>query len=94
MRRNRSIVSFAVAFALLCTSTSAQTTTRMSVASNGPQGNGHSITASISADGRVVAFTSQASNLLLDDTAKAASILDIDNRLAGYEGEGKISVHP
>ncbi len=43
-------------------------TTRVSVASDGTEGNGASATASISADGRFVAFTSKASNLVPDDT--------------------------
>ena len=45
-------------------------TTRVSVASDGMQGNGDSgdYTLSISADGRYVAFTSEASNLVVGDT--------------------------
>lgn len=43
-------------------------TTRVSVASNGAQGNEGSISPSISADGRYVAFTSYASNLVNGDT--------------------------
>ena len=41
---------------------------RVSVASNGTQGNGLSMSASISADGRYVAFDSEASNLVPGDT--------------------------
>lgn len=44
------------------------TTTRVSVADNGTQGNGSSDTPSISADGRFVAFSSTASNLVSNDT--------------------------
>ena len=44
------------------------TTTRVSVASEGTQGNGYSAWPSISADGRVVAFVAGASNLVSDDT--------------------------
>lgn len=44
------------------------TTTRASVASDGAEANGRSIRASISADGRYVAFASWASNLVPDDT--------------------------
>ncbi len=44
------------------------TTERVSVASDGSQANGHSSSPAISADGRYVAFTSQASNLVPGDT--------------------------
>ncbi|MCG6917677.1 MAG: Ig-like domain-containing protein [Deltaproteobacteria bacterium] len=44
------------------------TTTLVSVDSNGIQGNGDSTLASISADGRYVAFKSQADNLVVGDT--------------------------
>ena len=43
-------------------------TTRVSVASDGAQGNDHSDGPSISADGQCVGFTSYASNLVPDDT--------------------------
>lgn len=43
-------------------------TTRVSVASDGTQGNGDSVTPSISANGRYVTFTSIASNLVPGDT--------------------------
>jgi RHS repeat-associated protein len=43
-------------------------TTRISMASNGTQGNGNSMYPSISADGRYVAFSSVASNLVPGDT--------------------------
>src|SRR4030066_104934 len=43
-------------------------TTRVSVASDGSQGNNYSDWPSISADGRYVAFTSRASNLVCGDT--------------------------
>jgi Tol biopolymer transport system component len=43
-------------------------TTRVSVASDGTQGNDHSGCPSISADGRYVAFESLASNLVPGDT--------------------------
>ena len=41
---------------------------RVSMATNGAQGNNHSDSPSISADGRFVAFTSYATNLVPDDT--------------------------
>ena len=44
------------------------TTERVSIASNGAQGNYYSYDPSISADGRFVAFESAASNLVPDDT--------------------------
>ena len=44
------------------------TTTRISVSSNDEEANGSSTTACISADGRYVAFSSEASNLVSDDT--------------------------
>jgi Tol biopolymer transport system component len=44
------------------------TTTRVSVASDGTQGNGNSGSSVLSADGRYVAFTSAASNLVSGDT--------------------------
>lgn len=46
----------------------AQQTTRVSVRSNGAQGNGDSIIPNISADGRYVVFSSTASNLVVGDT--------------------------
>ena len=50
------------------------TTELVSVATGGTQGNGPSVFPSISADGRFVAFQSQASNLVGDDTNNAADI--------------------
>src|SRR5690606_5426252 len=41
---------------------------RVSVSSNGSQGNGHSTSASISDDGRYVTFESEATNLVAGDT--------------------------
>ncbi|MFO0985006.1 MAG: hypothetical protein U1E76_25295 [Planctomycetota bacterium] len=43
-------------------------TTRVSVSSQGNQGNSYSVTPALSADGRFVAFGSEASNLIPDDT--------------------------
>jgi archaellum component FlaF (FlaF/FlaG flagellin family) len=45
-----------------------RTTTRVSVSSNGVQGNGHSFSPAISADGRYITFDSGASNLISGDT--------------------------
>ncbi len=50
------------------------TTTRVSVDSSGNQGNNYSAAPSISADGRYVAFASDASNLVPDDTNRASDI--------------------
>jgi Tol biopolymer transport system component len=50
------------------------TTERVSIASNGTQGNYYSYDPSISADGRFVAFESAASNLVPDDTN---SLMDV-----------------
>jgi Tol biopolymer transport system component len=52
----------------------AGTTSRVSVASDGTQGNAGSATASISADGRYVAFMSDASNLVPGDTNAAKDV--------------------
>jgi Tol biopolymer transport system component len=49
-------------------------TTRVSVNSLGDEANGHSTRATISADGRYVAFSSTATNLVPDDTNAAADI--------------------
>lgn len=50
------------------------TTTRVSIGSSGDEANGDSGRATISADGRYVAFSSTASNLVADDTNDAADI--------------------
>jgi Tol biopolymer transport system component len=50
------------------------TTTRVSVASNGTQGNGSSVIPSISADGRYVAFESLASSLVPGDTNEVSDV--------------------
>jgi len=52
----------------------AGTTTRVSVGSTGAQGNGDSVNPTISADGRFVAFESQASNLVSGDTNNVADV--------------------
>ena len=56
-----------LALAVLVPPAFAQTTTLVSVASNGVQGNDHSYFSSISTDGRWVAFTSSANNLVSGD---------------------------
>jgi Tol biopolymer transport system component len=57
-------------------------TRRVSVASNGRQGNGTSDWPAISADGRYVAFNSAASNLVASDSNDALDVF-VRDRLAG-----------
>src|SRR5262245_28367323 len=66
----------ALAFAATCVGSlaQAQTTVRVSVDSTGAQGNLDSSFSSISADGRVVAFDSGASNLVTGDTNAASDV--------------------
>lgn len=61
--------------------TIANTTRRISVSSKGIQGNGGSYNPSISADGRYVAFMSNASNLVRGDTNRASDIFVYDTVL-------------
>jgi Tol biopolymer transport system component len=60
----------------------AATTTRISVASNGAQGNGESDEPSISAGGRLVAFSSYASNFAAGDLNENADVFVRDRRSA------------
>jgi Tol biopolymer transport system component len=57
-------------------------TTRVSVASDGTEGNGDSFVGSISADGRYVAFASWASNLVPGDTNGRSDIF-VHDRVTG-----------
>ena len=57
-------------------------TTRISVATDGGQANFASMDASISADGRYVAFVSQASNLVVGDTNGATDVFVHDRQTA------------
>jgi uncharacterized membrane protein len=50
------------------------TTERVSVASNGTEGNGNSARPAISANGRYVTYDSEASNLVPDDTNNASDV--------------------
>lgn len=74
-------------------------TERVSVASDGSQANGHSYYPSLSADGRWVAFQSEATNLVPDDRNGRSDIFVRDRvagtteRLCGVEGNGSSS-HP
>ncbi|MDZ7732595.1 MAG: hypothetical protein U5R31_05265 [Acidimicrobiia bacterium] len=56
------------------------TTTRVSVATDGTQGNDESSEPAISADGRYIAFHSSAGNLVPDDTNGAADVFVRDTR--------------
>ncbi len=58
------------------------TTERASVASDGTQGNGESVTPSISGDGRYVTFTAVASNLVPNDSNNDRDVF-VHDRLSG-----------
>jgi Tol biopolymer transport system component len=66
-------------------------TERISVGPNGVQGNDHSSSPALSADGRFVAFTSQASNLVPGDTNDARDVFVHDRRTGATE---RVSVGP
>jgi tricorn protease-like protein len=55
-------------------------TTQISVATNGGQSNGRSYLPALSADGRYVAFTSDASNLVADDTNGSSDVFVHDRQ--------------
>lgn len=57
-------------------------TTRVSIKTGGAQANGHSTQASLSGDGRFVAFTSTATNLIAGDTNRQSDIF-LHDRLTG-----------
>ncbi|MBI5433774.1 MAG: PD40 domain-containing protein [Planctomycetes bacterium] len=77
-------------------------TTRVSVASGGAQANGSSSAPTISADGRFVAFFSNASNLVAGDTNSASDVFVHDRQSgitsrvsldsAGAQGDGQSAV--
>jgi Tol biopolymer transport system component len=67
-----------------------RTTERVSVASDGTQGNGRSYGAAISTDGRFVAFTSQASNLVADDDNGEADAF-VHDRVTGITERVSVS---
>ena len=58
-------------------------TTRVSVADDGTQGNSYSYFPSISNDGRYVAFVSNASNLVSDDTNDVPDVFVYDQQMGG-----------
>jgi Tol biopolymer transport system component len=67
-------------------------TTRVSVDSNGMQGNGPSYKSSLSADGRFVAFTSDASNLVPGDTNLRSDIF-VHDALTGATARVSVDSH-
>ncbi len=67
----------ALAVSLLTAVAAAQETTRVSVASR-VEANGHSFSPSISADGKIVAFESSASNLVAGDTNGFVDVFFLD----------------
>ncbi len=73
-------VETALSCSLLVASAHAQSTQLMSVSSSGGQGNSWSDAASISADGRYVAFYSEASNLVAGDTNQAQDVFVRDRQ--------------
>lgn len=66
-------------------STSAARTTRVSVSSSAAEGDRPSFTAGISADGRYVAFTSEATNLVAGDTNERQDAFVYDRRTGRTE---------
>jgi Tol biopolymer transport system component len=60
------------------------TTTRVSVDSDGAQANNSSFNPSLSADGRYIAFYSNASNLVADDTNGTPDIFIVDGLEQGW----------
>ena len=68
------------------------TTRRVSVSAGGREANGASIVAGISADGRVVAFTSLADNLVAGDTNGRADVFVVRLRPDGTIG--RAAAHP
>src|SRR5262245_57058050 len=67
-------LSAALGLLLLTAHADGQETTRVSVASSGAEGNGQSGVRSISGNGRIVAFDSDASNLVSGDTNNKTDI--------------------
>jgi len=68
-------------------------TSRVSVSTDGMQGNQNSETTSISADGRYVAFISQASNLVVGDTNGIPDVFvrDREGLVIGYSVSGHVT---
>src|SRR5436309_665879 len=79
-RRVLSSVILVLLTALWGRSADAQTTERVSVASGGTEGNGASLSSALSADGRLVAFQSDATNLVVGDTNGATDVFVRDRQ--------------
>src|SRR5438046_2190591 len=79
-RRVLSSVILVLLTALWGRSADAQTTERVSVASGGTEGNGASLGSALSADGRLVAFQSDATNLVVGDTNGATDVFVRDRQ--------------
>jgi len=97
VRRVSIVIAAGLCLALLSAGSAlAQTTVRaiarisdrVSVSSSGAQGNGESGWPSLSADGRYVAFTSEASNLVAGDTNGAADVF-VHDRQTGATNSGE-----
>jgi Tol biopolymer transport system component len=81
--RKETLIAVGIALVVLpAAGASPGVTSRISVASASTQANGHSVAPAISADGRVVAFYSDASNLVPDDTNGARDVF-VRDRVAG-----------
>jgi Tol biopolymer transport system component len=87
MSRSLTMSVLAGVLALLATpaGASAQTTERVSVDSAGNEGNGYSLSAALSADGRFVAFRSVASNLVPGDTNGVEDVFVYDRQTGTTE---------
>ena len=85
LRRRLSCVVLVVLFALSARSTGAQTTERVSVASDGTEGNDVSLAAAFSADGRFVAFDSAASDFVAGDTNGSSDVFVHDRQTGTTE---------
>jgi Tol biopolymer transport system component len=81
MRPLRALAKGISLFVICTTSSSAQVTQIVSVASSGAQANGDSYYSSISADGRYVAFSSNATNLVPSDTNTASEVFVRERQL-------------
>src|SRR5947207_692369 len=79
-RRVLSSVTLVLLTALWGRSADAQTTERVSVASGGTESNGASLGSALSADGRLVAFQSDATNLVVGDTNGATDVFVRDRQ--------------
>jgi Tol biopolymer transport system component len=99
MNTSRAPIAASVFGTFLCATVSAQVTQRLSVDSSGAQGNNNSFDPSLSADGRYVAFFSEASNLVPGDTNSTRDVFVRDRQSgvtervsvdsSGVEGNGE-----